>query len=187
MEYKNHCVLRMWSALGDPVSHFAIQKGRLFSKMFCQFSPVRLSDSDSELIYFALSMNTSSSSPIASGTYNRWRVEFVFKTKMTKTSIQRRLWRNFIQRVLVVPISIDSRSLLLEGNASLKRVSSDSSHITTVSWCYRKLSAHFCGATWQNYNAPDTWYDTIPSHVILTLGRPGLALPRKSECQARNS
>ena len=29
-------------------------------------------------------MNTSSYSPIASGTYNRWKVEFVVKTKMTK-------------------------------------------------------------------------------------------------------
>ena len=29
-------------------------------------------------------MNTSSYSPIASGTYNRWKVEFVLKTKMTK-------------------------------------------------------------------------------------------------------
>ena len=31
-----------------------------------------------------LSMNTSSYNPIASGTYNRWKVEFVLKTKMTK-------------------------------------------------------------------------------------------------------
>ena len=28
---------------------------------------------------------------------------------------------------------------------------------------------------------PDTWQDTTPSHIILTLGRPVLALPRKSE------
>ena len=30
-------------------------------------------------------MNTSSYSPVASGTYNRWRVEFVLKRKMTYT------------------------------------------------------------------------------------------------------
>ena len=41
---------------------------------------------------------------------------------MTKALIQRRLWRNFIQRGLVVPIFIHSRSLLFEGNASLKCV-----------------------------------------------------------------
>ena len=64
-------------------------------------------------------MNTSFHTPIASGTYNRLKVEFVLKTKMTKTSIQHRLWRNFIQRGLVVPIF---RSLLFEGNASLKCV-----------------------------------------------------------------
>ena len=29
-------------------------------------------------------MNTSSYSPVASGTYNRWKVEFVSKTEMTK-------------------------------------------------------------------------------------------------------
>ena len=46
----------------------------------------------------------------------------------------------------MVPIVIHSRSLLFEGNASLKRVSSGSSHIMTVSGCYRKLSALFYGA-----------------------------------------
>ena len=89
-------------------------------------------------------MNTSSYSHIASGTYIRWKVECVLKTKMTKTSIQRKLWRNFIQRGLVVPIFIHSRSLLFEGNASLKCVysgSTFSSHITTVSGCYRELNA----------------------------------------------
>ena len=174
----------MWRALGDPFLHFAIirgaiQKGRLFSWIFCQFSPFRWSNFDLELIYFALSMNTSPYSPIASGTYNRWKVEFVLKTKMTKTSIQRRLWRNFIQRGLVIPIFIPSRSLLFEGNASLKCVYSGSSHITTVSGCYRKLNAHFYGAAWQKNHAQDTWHDTIPSQIILTLGRPVLALPRK--------
>ena len=95
-----------------------------FLGIICQFSPFRWSNFDLELIYFALSLNTSSYSPIASGTYNRWKVEFVLKIKMTKTSIQRRLWRNFIQRGLVVPIFIHSKSLLFEGNASLKCVSS---------------------------------------------------------------
>ena len=31
------------------------------------------------------------------------------------------------------------------------------------------------------------WHDTTPSHTILTLGRPVLALPRKSEYQAKSS
>ena len=124
-------------------------------------------------------MNTSSYSPISLGTYNFWRVEFVFKQKMTKTSIQRRLWWNFIQGGLVVPIFIHSISLLFEGNALLKCVSSGSSHITTVSWCYRKLNAHIYGAPWQKYHAPDTWHNTIPGHIILTLGWPILALPHK--------
>ena len=76
----------MWRALGDPILHFAIirgaiQKGRLFSWILCQFSPFRWSNFDLELIYFALSMNTSSYSTKASGTYNRWKVEFVLKNK----------------------------------------------------------------------------------------------------------
>ena len=117
----------MWRALGDPFLHFAIirgaiQKCRSFSWIFCQFLPFCWSKFDLELIYFALSMNTSSYRPVASGTYNRWKAEFVLKTKMTKTSVQRRLWRNFIQRGLVVPIFIHSRSLLFEENASLKYV-----------------------------------------------------------------
>ena len=93
-------------------------------------------------------MSTSSYSPIASGTYNRWKVEFVLKTKMNKTSIQRRLWRNFIQRSLVGSIFIHSRSLLFEGNASQsmcilvwRRFQQFCSHITTVSGCYRELNA----------------------------------------------
>ena len=81
-------------------------------------------------------MNTSSYSPIGSGTYNRWKVDFVLKTKMTKTSIQRRLWRNFIQRGLVVPIFIHSRSLLFEGNASLKCVYSGLTPLSTVFQSY---------------------------------------------------
>ena len=172
----------MWRALGDPVLHFviirgALQKGRSFSWIFCQLSPFRWSNFVFELIYFALSINTSSYSPIASDTYNRWKMEFVLKTKMTKTSIQRRLWRNFIQRGLVVLIFIHSRSLLFERNASLKCVCSGSSDITMVSGCYRKLNAQFYGAAWQKYYAPYTWHDTTHSHIILTLGWPVLALP----------
>ena len=33
------------------------------------------------------------------------------------------------------------------------------------------------------YHASDTWHDTTPSHIILKLGQPVLALPRKSEEQ----
>ena len=51
---------------------------------------------------------------------------------MTKTSIQRMLRRNFIQRGLMVPIFIHSRSLLLEGNASLKCVYSGLMQLSTV-------------------------------------------------------
>ena len=54
------------------------------------------------------------------------------------------------------------------------------SHITTVSGCDRELNAHFYSATSQKYHAPDTWHDTTHSHIILTLGQPVLALPRKS-------
>ena len=74
-------------------------------------------------------MNTSSYSHIhvASGTYNHWKV---------KTSIQRRLWRDFIQSGLVVPICIHSRSLLFEGNASLKCVYSGLMPLSTVFQSY---------------------------------------------------
>ena len=61
------------------------------------------------------------------------------------------------------------------------------SRISTVSGCDRELNAHFYSATSLKYHVPDTWHDTTPSHIILTLGRPVLALPRKSECQARSS
>ena len=60
-------------------------------------------------------------------------------------------------------------------------------HITKVSGCDRELSAHFYSAASLKYHAQDTWHDTTPSHTILTLGWPVLALPRKSECQARSS
>ena len=81
-------------------------------------------------------MNISAYSPIASGTYYRWKVEFALKTKMTKPSIQRRLWRNFIQRGLVVPIFIHSRSLLFEGNALIKCVYSGLTPLSTVFQSY---------------------------------------------------
>ena len=43
------------------------------------------------------------------------------------------------------------------------------SHITTVSGCDRELNAHFYSAASLQYHAPDTWHDTTPSHIILTL------------------
>ena len=52
-----------------------------------------------------------------------------------------------------------------------------------VSGCDRELSAHFYSATSPKYHAPDTWHGTTPSHIILSLGRPVLALPSKSEEQ----
>ena len=45
----------------------------------------------------------------------------------------------------------------------------------------------FYSAAVLKYHVPDNWHDTTPSYIILTLGRPVLALPRKSECQARSS
>ena len=62
-----------------------------------------------------------------------------------------------------------------------------SSHITTVSGWNRELDAHFYRAASLKYHAPDTCHDTTPSHFILTLGWPVLALPCKSKCQARSS
>ena len=56
------------------------------------------------------------------------------------------------------------------------------SHITTVSGCDRKQCSLF-GTALLKHHCPDTWHDTISSHIILILGRPVLALPRKSECQ----
>ena len=56
-----------------------------------------------------------------------------------------------------------------------------------MSGCDRELNAHFYSAATLKYHVPDTWHDTTPSHIILTLGRPVIALPRKSECQARSS
>ena len=45
-------------------------------------------------------------------------------------------------------------------------------------------NAHFFSTASLKYHGPDTWHDTTSSHTILILGRPVLALPRKSECQA---
>ena len=53
-------------------------------------------------------------------------------------------------------------------------------HITTVSGCDREIIAHFYSTASLKYHAPDTRHDTTPCHIILTLGRPVLALPRKS-------
>ena len=57
---------------------------------------------------------------------------------MTETSIQRKrkLWQNFIQRGLVVPIFIHSRALLFEENASLKCVYSGLTPLSTVFQSY---------------------------------------------------
>ena len=57
----------------------------------------------------------------------------------------------------------------------------------TVSGNDRELIAHFNGAASLKYHVPDAWHDNTPSHIILTLGQPVLALPRKSERQARSS
>ena len=56
-----------------------------------------------------------------------------------------------------------------------------------MSGCDRELNAHFYSAASLTYHAPDISHDTTSSHIILTLCRPVLALPRKSECQARSN
>ena len=71
--------------------------------------------------------------------------------------------------------------------SGLTSISTFFSHITTVSGCDRELNAHSYSAASLKYHAPDTLQDTTPSHIIQTLGRPVLALARKSECQARCS
>ena len=47
-----------------------------------------------------------------------------------------------------------------------------------MSGCDRELNAHFYSAASLKFHASDTWHDTKPSHIILTLGRPVLALPQ---------
>ena len=53
--------------------------------------------------------------------------------------------------------------------------------------CFRELNAHFYIGASLKYHVPDTQHDTTLSHIILTLGRPVLGLPHKSECQASSS
>ena len=79
---------------------------------------------------------------------------------MTKTSIQRRLWRNFIQRDLVVPIFIHSRSLLFEGNALLKCVYSGLTPLSTVFqsyhegvWLLQEAQCGLSGSYFYTYNS----------------------------------
>ena len=56
-------------------------------------------------------------------------------------------------------------------------------------WCLVVIepNAHFYRPASLKYFALDTWHDTTPSHIILTLGQPVLALPTKSKPQARSS
>ena len=88
------------------------------------------------------------------------------------------------QRLVCMKImtSIMSTSivLLLFVCSGLTSFSTIFSHITTVSGCDRELSAHFHCAGSLKYHDLDTWHDTTPGHIILTLPRPVLALPRKS-------
>ena len=42
-----------------------------------------------------------------------------------------------------------------------------------MSGCDRELNAHFYSAASLKYHGPDTWHDTTPSYIILTLGQPG--------------
>ena len=53
------------------------------------------------------------------------------------------------------------------------------SHITTTSGCNREPSAHFYSAVSLKYHASDTWHDTTPGQIILTLDRPVLVIPHK--------
>ena len=45
----------------------------------------------------------------------------------------------------------------------------------------RELNAHFYSAASLKCHAQDTWHDTTSCHIILTLGRPVVALTRKSK------
>ena len=66
--------------------------------------------------------------------------------------------------------------------SGLTSLSTIFSHITTVSGCDRELNAHvYCLASLKDHT-PDTSHYTTASLIILTLPRPVLALPRKSEC-----
>ena len=79
---------------------------------------------------------------------------------MTKTSIQCRLWQNCIQRGLMVPIFIHSRSLLFEGNASLKCVYSGLTPLSTVFqsyhdgvWLLQGAQSGLDGSNFYTYNS----------------------------------
>ena len=76
-------------------------------------------------------MNTSFYSPIASGTYNRWKVEFVLKTKMTKHQNNAGYGGTLYNAAWWYPFYIHSRALLFEGNASLKCVYSGLTPLST--------------------------------------------------------
>ena len=82
-------------------------------------------------------------------------MEFVLKTKNPKTSIQSRVWQNFIQRGMVVPIFIHSRPLLFEENASLKCVYSGLTPLLTVFQSYHDgvwlLQGAQCGLLVPNF------------------------------------
>ena len=47
-------------------------------------------------------------------------------------------------------------------------------------WLRQGAQCYFYCVASLKYHAPDTWHDTTPSHIILTLPRPVLAHPRKS-------
>ena len=79
---------------------------------------------------------------------------------MTKTSIQRRLLRNFIQRGLVVPIFIPSRSLLFEVNGSLK---CDYSGLTPLSTVFQS----YHDGVWLEQGAQCGLVVPILMHIIL--------------------
>ena len=67
------------------------------------------------------------------------------------------------------------------------RVKRQRSFSQTVSGCERALNAQFYSAVSLWFHVPDTLLDITPSHIILTLVRPVLALSRQSECQAETT
>ena len=56
-----------------------------------------------------------------------------------------------------------------------------------VSGCDRELSAHFYSAASLKNHVPDTWCDTTPSHIILALGQPVLALLLSAKWEAAST
>ena len=109
-----------------------------FLDFFCQFSSFRWSNFDLELIYFALSMNTSSYSPIASGTYNRWKVEFVLKTKIPKHQYNAGYGGTLYNAAWWFLFLYILNHLLFEENASLKCVYSGLTPLSTVFQSYHE-------------------------------------------------